>query len=129
MGANARAKSRVIRPFTRTANMRVIPRHTRFHANLSIAISGKFHCIFPTANFPSLSKSHFTISLSFSSYPEAVVGLERTSYTVPESDEVVEICINAAGANTDCPSSDPFQLTLSTADQTAGTAIDSDSKL
>ena len=55
------------------------------------------------------------------------MGLERTSYTVSESDEVVEICINAAGANTDCPSSDPFQLTLSTADQTAGTAIDSDS--
>ena len=50
--------------------------------------------------------------------------LERTSYTVSESDEVVEICINAAGANTDCPSSDPFQLTLSTADQTAGTAIE-----
>ena len=40
------------------------------------------------------------------------MGLERTSYTVSESDEVVEICINAAGANTDCPSSDPFQLTL-----------------
>ena len=57
------------------------------------------------------------------------MGLERTSYTVSESDEVVEICINAAGANTDCPSSDPFQLTLSTADQTAGTAIDSDSTL
>ena len=56
------------------------------------------------------------------------MGLERTSYTVSESDEVVEICINAAGANTDCPSSDPFQLTLSTADQTAGTATDSDSK-
>ena len=52
------------------------------------------------------------------------MGLERTSHTVSESDEVVEICINAAGANTDCPSSDPFQLTLSTADQTAGTAIE-----
>ena len=52
------------------------------------------------------------------------MGLERTSYTVSESDEVVEICINAAGANTDCPSSDPFQLILSTADQTAGTAIE-----
>ena len=56
-----------------------------------------------------------------------MVGLETTSYTVSESDEVVDICINAAGANTDCPSSDPFQLTLSTADQTAGTAIDSNS--
>ena len=55
------------------------------------------------------------------------MGLERTSHTVSESDEVVEICINAAGANTDCPSSDPFQLTLSTADQTAGTATDSNS--
>ena len=61
-----------------------------------------------------------TISPSHSSYPETVVGLKRTSYTVSESDEVVEICVNAAGANTDCPSSDPFQLTLLTADQTAG---------
>ena len=57
------------------------------------------------------------------------MGLKKTSYTVSESDEVVEICINAAGANTGCPSSDPFQLTLSTADQTAGTATDRDSKL
>ena len=51
------------------------------------------------------------------------MGLDRTSYTVSESDEVVEICIDAAGANTDCPSSDPFQFTFSTADQTAGTSI------
>ena len=49
-----------------------------------------------------------------------VVGLETTAYSISESDEVVQICINAAGSNTLCPNTDNFQLTLKTADQSAG---------
>ena len=48
------------------------------------------------------------------------VGFETTSYNISESDEVVQICINAAGSNTLCSNTDHFQLTLNTADQSAG---------
>ena len=49
-----------------------------------------------------------------------MVGLERRSYTVSESEEAVEICITAVGANTPCPSTQSFQVTLSTTDGSAG---------
>ena len=49
-----------------------------------------------------------------------VVGLERISYTVSESEEAVEICITAVGANTPCPSTQSFQVTFSTTDGSAG---------
>ena len=49
-----------------------------------------------------------------------VVELAETSYTISESDEVVEVCINAVGANSSCPSTEPFHVSLSTTDQTAG---------
>ena len=48
------------------------------------------------------------------------VELETTSYNISESDEVVQACINVAGANTLCSNTDHFQLTLNTADQSAG---------
>ena len=48
------------------------------------------------------------------------VELETTSYNISESDEVVQACINVAGANTPCSNTDRFQLTLNTADQSAG---------
>ena len=49
-----------------------------------------------------------------------VIGLEATFYTVGESDAVVEICVNAAGANSSCPSSVPFQVLLSAFSPSAG---------
>ena len=52
-----------------------------------------------------------------------VVGLERTFYTVSESEEAVEICITAVGANSPCPSTQSFQVTFSTTDESAGKII------
>ena len=52
-----------------------------------------------------------------------MVGLERPSYTVSESEEAVEICITAVGANTPCPSTLSFQVTFSTTDGSAGIFI------
>ena len=54
---------------------------------------------------------------------DLVVGLERRSYTVSESEEAVEICITAVGVNTPCPSTQSFKVTLSTTDESAGIAI------
>ena len=62
-------------------------------------------------------------SLSLLYYSATVVRLETAAYNISESDEVVQICINAAGANTPCPNTDHFQLTLNTADQTAGNVL------
>ena len=61
-------------------------------------------------------------SLSLLYYSATVVRLETAAYNISESDEVVQICINAAGANT-CSNTDHFQLTLNTADQTAGNVL------
>ena len=47
------------------------------------------------------------------------VELAVTSYTVLESDKVVEVCVNAVDS-TSCPSTLLFTVTLSTCDQTAG---------
>ena len=46
------------------------------------------------------------------------VGLEGSSYTFP--DEVTEIYVVAAGANTHCPSSFPFEVVLSITDEREG---------
>ena len=43
-----------------------------------------------------------------------------TSYNVSESDEVVEVCINAVGTTSSCPSTESFHVTLSTSHRTAG---------
>ena len=58
--------------------------------------------------------------LLFFCLPALVVGLERTFYTVSESEEAVEICITAVGVNTPCPSTQSFEVTLSTTDGSAG---------
>ena len=47
-------------------------------------------------------------------------GLKKTFYNISESDGVVEICVNASGTNASCPSPFTFQVTLSTASNTAG---------
>ena len=41
--------------------------------------------------------------------------MEKTFYNISESEGVVEICVNASGTNALCPSSQTFQVTLSTA--------------
>ena len=48
------------------------------------------------------------------------VGLEKTFYNISESEGVVEICVNASGTNASCPSPQTFQVSLSTASNTAG---------
>ena len=60
------------------------------------------------------------LPFSLSPYPETTVGLDPSSFTVSESDEVIEICITAVGVNTPCPSSVPFEISLSTLSHTTG---------
>ena len=52
----------------------------------------------------------------------AVVGLERPVYNVSESVDFVEICIIVTNPGTSCPIPDPFTLTLSSSDDSAGTS-------
>ena len=52
--------------------------------------------------------------------PGITVGLESTSYTVSESEEVVEICIKAEGVSSPCNITHPFQVILSSSNETAG---------
>ena len=51
---------------------------------------------------------------------EAVVGLERTFYSVPEDVGVVEVCAIVYSPNIVCPINFPFDVNLSTSDRTAG---------
>ncbi|CAI8036866.1 hypothetical protein GBAR_LOCUS20654, partial [Geodia barretti] len=55
---------------------------------------------------------------------QAMVGLAVTSYNVSESDEVVEVCINAIGTTSSCPSTESFHVTLSTSHRTAESPAD-----
>ena len=57
------------------------------------------------------------------------VGLEKTFYNISESDGEVEICVNASGTDASCPSSQTFQVTLSTASNIAGIQSSSLSQL
>ena len=59
------------------------------------------------------------------------VGLEKTFHNISESEGVVEICVNASSTNASCPSSQTFQVTLSTASNTAGinSCIEFESKI
>ena len=52
----------------------------------------------------------------------AVVGLERPVYNVSESVHFVEICIIVTIPVTSCPIPDPFTVTLSSSDDSAGTS-------
>ena len=51
-----------------------------------------------------------------------VVGLERPVYNVSESVDFVEICIIVTSPVTSCPIPDPFTVTLSPSDDSAGTS-------
>ena len=52
--------------------------------------------------------------------PGARVGLERTFYNVSEGVGVVELCAVVYEPNITCPIEFPFNISLSTADGTAG---------
>ena len=51
---------------------------------------------------------------------EAVVGLEKTIYSVFEDGGVVEVCAIVYSPTIDCPIAFPFDVSLSTSDRTAG---------
>ena len=53
-------------------------------------------------------------------FTEAVVGLERTNFTVFEDVGAVELCARVFEPDTNCPIEFPFDVILSTADRTAG---------
>ena len=53
-------------------------------------------------------------------HPGAVVGLERTFFTVSENVGVVEICAVVLFPSISCPISFPFEVTLSLTPGTAG---------
>ena len=50
------------------------------------------------------------------------MGLERTLYQVSEDDGVVEVCaiVYEPNGNLDCPITFPFEVSLSTGDDSAG---------
>ena len=58
-----------------------------------------------------------SLSLSLS---VAVVGLERTAYTVSEDVVMVEVCAIVYSPNNSCPINFPFDVRLATEDVTAG---------
>ena len=49
-----------------------------------------------------------------------MVGLEKTIYNVSESVGVVEVCAIVYSPTIDCPIAFPFDVSLSTSDDTAG---------
>ena len=51
---------------------------------------------------------------------EAVVGLERTFHEVSEDVGVVEVCAIVYSPTIDCPIAFPFDVSVSTSDNTAG---------
>ena len=51
---------------------------------------------------------------------EAVVGLEKTLYSVSEDEGVVEVCAIVYSPTIDCPIEFSFNVNLSTSDRTAG---------
>lgn len=53
-------------------------------------------------------------------FTDAVVGLERTSYTVLENAGVVEVCTIVYSPYGPCPIDQPFEVRLSTNDESAG---------
>ena len=55
---------------------------------------------------------------------EAVVGLERTFYSVSEDVGVVEVCAIVYSPTIDCPIAFPFNVSLSTSEGSAGKCCD-----
>ena len=63
----------------------------------------------------------FCIFVSFYTFTSvAVVGLERTFYNVSEDVGLVEVCAIVYSPTIDCPINFPFDVSLSTSDNTAG---------
>ena len=56
-------------------------------------------------------------------FPAAVVGLEKTFYSVSEDVGVVEVCAIVYSPIIDCPIAFPFNVGLSTRDNTAGNIL------
>ena len=54
----------------------------------------------------------------------AVVGLQRTFYSVDEDDGMVEVCLSVIRPNIGCPVTYPFDVLLITVAGTAGKHID-----
>ena len=87
-------------------------------SNSSHNMAGPTICHLPFSTF-----LYTTFLLPFLLPPPSLlteVGLEKTFYNISESEGVVEICVNASGTNASCPSPFTFQVTLSTASNTAG---------
>ena len=62
--------------------------------------------------------------LSYQSlFPAAVVGLERRLYIVSEDVGLVEVCAIVYSPTIDCPIAFPFDVGLSTSDNTAGNIL------
>ena len=71
----------------------------------------------PPSNFLDL----FCIFVSFHTFTSvAVVGLERTFYNVSEDVGLVEVCAIVYSPTIVCPINFPFDVSLSTSDNTAG---------
>ena len=64
------------------------------NCSISLHISRAYYMLDP----------HMTYNEDPQSLVIILIPMIRCHMTLIESDEVVEICINAAGANTDCPS-------------------------
>ena len=62
----------------------------------------------------------FMYLLSSHFISEAVVGLEKTIYRVSEYVGVLEVCAIVYSPTVDCPIVFPFDVSLSTSDNTAG---------
>ncbi|CAI8049107.1 hypothetical protein GBAR_LOCUS27045, partial [Geodia barretti] len=88
------------------------PVTAQYTHTLTVTTGGVYTCTVAN-NKPSNASARITLPAAL------VVGLERTSYTVSESEEAVEICITAVGVNTPCPSTQSFQVTFSTTDGSA----------
>ena len=56
-------------------------------------------------------------------FSAAVVGLEKTIYSVSEDDGMLEVCAIVTTPDIGCPIQFPFQVSLSTTDGSAGTDI------
>ena len=54
-------------------------------------------------------------------FSDAVVGLEKTFYSVSEDDGMLEVCAIVTSPDIGCPIQFPFQVSLSTTDGSAGT--------
>ena len=63
------------------------------------------------------------LKVLFIIFPAAVVGLEETLYHVSEDVGVVEVCAIVYSPNIACPIAFPFNVTLTTANDTASECV------